>query len=643
MVRSLDKKWKELLFAMGSFGPNFMAVLLGAYFSDAINPAALGSNSVQAISNYCLILPLVFPALWFVAKLIDGLIDIPLASITDGISTKFGRRRLPILVCFIPMVVSFAMCWFAIGGTGENANQLLNTIWMVTWAIIFFVSYSMSVITFYGSIASVCTGEAQRSRVTAYKSFFDTISYCIVYALVPLILKLAGVHIHVLVWCMLPLFATIISPVFLIKEGEKYGYPENAGKDTNEYKKVGIWESLKITFSNKLFMKWVIVDCCAIFGLQMFLASMNALIIGGMGFNSGQMALVNTSAFAPVPVMLYLLNKLKQKKGLRFAFQTCLISFALCILSFDAASLYVLGTGRVGLQYLISMLGGLCASWAIGAFFMFPYLVPAQVAGVEKKITGRDHSAMYFAARIVCTTIVGAFGSSLVYDNIKNFFISKKASGVVMATSFEKAAQLFSERSGQVLLEGDVYNLGLLIVPAIVCLACLIGFFVAFCLPRDFDQKSIALALKKQHPEYDITGVEEEHVDEEVGGNVFVHIALWVLSGGIFGAIWQGVSLKSINKDGRKVHWVWFVLSLLIPFVGIYYFIQVNKALMAKESELGLPVKNRLVLYIITSVILPLGMLNVVSLAVMQADLNKILCKEAGVESVAKVKGIAID
>ena len=122
MVRSLDKKWKELLFAMGSFGPNFMAVLLGAYFSDAVNPVALGSNSVQAISNYCLILPLIFPALWFIAKLLDGIIDIPLASITDGISTKFGRRRLPIIICFIPMVLSFAMCWFAVGGTGEDCN-----------------------------------------------------------------------------------------------------------------------------------------------------------------------------------------------------------------------------------------------------------------------------------------------------------------------------------------------------------------------------------------------------------------------------------------------------------------------------------------------------------------------------------------
>jgi magnesium transporter len=63
----------------------------------------------------------------------------------------------------------------------------------------------------------------------------------------------------------------------------------------------------------------------------MFLVSMNALILGGMGLGSLEMAILNTCAFAPVPVMLYLFRKLSDKKGLRFAFQTCLLSFAVSI------------------------------------------------------------------------------------------------------------------------------------------------------------------------------------------------------------------------------------------------------------------------------------------------------------------------
>lgn len=624
MVQSLDKKWKEVLFGMASLGPNFMAILMGAYFSDAVNPAALTENSVQAISGVCLILPAVFPVLWFIAKIIDGIIDIPLASITDRLSTKLGRRRPPILVCFVPMVVSYAMCWFAIGGTGADCNQVLNTIWMCGWAVVFFVSYSMSVITFYGSIASICTSEAQRSRVTAYKSFFDTITYCIVYALVPLILKVSGMHIDKLILCLLPLMLTILIPVFLIKEGEKYGYPENKGMDMEHYKKTGFLASMKVAFSNKLFMKWVIVDCCAIFGLQMFLTSMNALIIGGMGFDSGQMAIVNTSAFAPVPVMLYLLIKLKNKKGLRFAFQTCLLAFALCILSFDAASLWMVGTDNVALQYIISIGGGLLASWAIGSFFMFPYLVPAQVGGVERQITGKDHSSMYFATRIVCTTIVGAFGSSLVYDNIKNFFISKKVDGVVYATGFEEAANAFNSKAGSSLTSGDVYNLGLLIVPLIVCAACIVGFFVAFKMPKDFSATMIAKELKKQHPEYDISGIKDEVKAEDKTENNFVMVALWVLTGGLFGFIWSGVMMDKFSaRFGKAKMPARYLLSTFIPFYGVYAVVKWNDEFTAELKKEGIEIKNLKVLLIISAILLPILPMNPIALAIFQNRLNK--------------------
>lgn len=61
MVQSLDKKWKELLFACSGFGPNLLMVLMGAYFTDAINPAGLGTGEAavfQTITgSVCFILP----------------------------------------------------------------------------------------------------------------------------------------------------------------------------------------------------------------------------------------------------------------------------------------------------------------------------------------------------------------------------------------------------------------------------------------------------------------------------------------------------------------------------------------------------------------------------------------------------------
>ena len=53
------------------------------------------------------------------------------------------------------------------------------------------------------------------------------------------------------------------------------------------------------------------------------------------------------------------------------------------------------------MKMLIGVAGGLCGSWAIGAFFMMSYLAPAQISSVEEKLTGRNHSAMYFAGNAV--------------------------------------------------------------------------------------------------------------------------------------------------------------------------------------------------------------------------------------------------
>ena len=90
-MRSLDKKWKELLFAFSGFGPNLLMVIMGSYFSDAMNPAALESGEAfQAIMpGVCFVMPMLFPILLAIGKAFDGIIDIPLAHLTDSMSTKW--------------------------------------------------------------------------------------------------------------------------------------------------------------------------------------------------------------------------------------------------------------------------------------------------------------------------------------------------------------------------------------------------------------------------------------------------------------------------------------------------------------------------------------------------------------------------
>lgn len=630
--KNLDKTWKEILYAASGFGPNLMMVLMGAFFTDAINPAALDIASnpgkiVQTITGTCLVAPALFSILWFIGKAFDGIIDVPFASLTDNLKTKWGRRRLPIAICFIPMVASYVLCWIPISAT----NVIANTIWFFVWSIIFFATYTMNLIAFYGSLSTVCYDEKQRVRVSSFKSFFDTISYVAVYALVPLILGLANINIDKLVFMLSPLMITMIIPLFMIKEGDKWEAKAIAdGYDITplaEEPSVGLIESLKLTFKNKPFMKWIIVNCCSFFGLQMFLVSMNALILGGMGLNSTQMAILNTCAFAPVPVMLYLFNKLINKKGIRFAFQTCLFSFAICILSFDFGSRFILGDNTM-LKMIIGAIGGIIGSWAIGSFFMMPYMVPIQISSVEEKLTHKNHSAMYFAAQALTTSIIGAVASSLVYENIKTLFISNQAKGVVYATdvinqetgvitsALTNAANSFGVDAA------NVFNLGTLLVPIIVSVFCLVGFIFSFKMPKNYSPKEVAkdLGLEKEYEENKHLFPEEKE-ESSNKESLIVNIALWILSGSIFGFIWSMQVLNSINKTSEKKANKLLGLLSIVPPLSIVPCLIANKMINEKLDSLGIEHKKHTVIVAIFA----LTGLNFISLSIIQHKLNKIV------------------
>jgi hypothetical protein len=354
----------------------------------------------------------------------------------------------------------------------------------------------------------------------------------------------------------------------------------------------------------------------------MFLVSMNALINGGMGFGNLEMAIIETCAFAPVPIMLYLFNKLKAKKGVRFTYQTCLIAFALAILSFDFASLYVTG-GNKAVQYAIACTGGVIGSWGIGAFFMMPYLVPAQVSSVEEKLTKTNHSAMYFAAQAVTTSIIGAIASGLVYENIKMLFISKEANGVVWA---ENAADAATKLGG--VAEASVFNLGTLLVPIIVSIMCLLGFIVAFKMPRDYTPELVAKELKKFHPELDVSELVSDEADLKAEKDTTgVNVGLWVLSGSIFGFIWSAFQLRILSKKNKnalvKNAPITWILSTLIPFFSVYALMKMYRVIREESEKLGVK-STSIKAHVILGIIFPILPVNVVSLALLQKDLNRI-------------------
>lgn len=672
---SLNKRWKEVLFAATGFGPNLLMVLMMAYFTDAVDPVGLVSDIGFWSYGQTVIFAVIFGVLWTIGRVFDGIIDVPLAAFTDNLKNKTGKRWVAILIAVVPMVVSFALCWlpvFGMKGELSIGQQIGNSIWIFFWSIVFFASYTLALITFYGALSDVCTDQTQRARVSAYKSVFDTISYALVYAAIPAIFKAVGMPIWQVALYGTPLMITILIPIFMSRKAE-----EQEKFVPSVEKAVPIGTSIKLTLQSKPFMKWTLVNCIAFFGLQMFLVAQNALISGVMQLGAGYAAILNTCAFAPVPLMLYLFNRLRKRVGVRPVFQSALLSFGLCIFSFCLGSQWFWGDSLMP-KLIIGAIGGVIGSWGIGAFFMMPYLIPTSIASVEEEVTGKNHSAMYFAIQALATSIVGAIASSLVYNYIKQW--TSPSGQYVLNTTTNEMEQMF-------------WKNGVSMVPFIVSIACIAGFFFCFLMPKRYtarttymdikesaerrlpklEKKRAVYMLKVKEGEIAASHLEEENakelalksldgvrakivkIEKEIDetkaiieykfdeahsiGNeedrvleknsIFANVALWVLSGGIFGIVSVLLDFKKFKIAGVKLSGgvkAIAILACFVPFLGILADCKFKKAFEELEKQHNLELKpKRLVASMIIFACIPVPfMMNVYSLAIRTDMFNKI-------------------
>ena len=119
------------------------------------------------------------------------------------------------------------------------------------------------------------------------------------------------------------------------------------------------------------------------------------------------------------------------------------------------------------------------AGCAIGAFFATPYMIPSQISAMEFKITGKDHTAMYFAVQALTTSAVGAVSTGLIYEYVKNIQVQKVIEGAEIA--------------------GETWKIGVSLIPFFVSVMCIIGFFTCFKLPKHYTEDIVRKDLEKSN------------------------------------------------------------------------------------------------------------------------------------------------
>lgn len=402
------KKWQEPIYAIGGFGPGFLYQVVLTYLLFYYRPA----KSLVETGAVILAPAVGYAAGMFIARVLDGVIDIPIATWTDNMKSRWGRRRPLMVLGLIPTAITFILLWYppvtgnALGENGHWGNVLYITI----VSSLFFFFYTLMIVPYLASLSEIVTDENSRVRVASWQTFFNTAGFILTFVVAPIMFDKFG--IRGTVWLLLPAIVSFIGPILVIKESptnlvnqDGAAGAKTAGQD------VPLWESVKKTLTNKTFRIYMMSLATFFFGLQFFLGGIAFMALDMMGLTQSQLGTMNAAAFAPVPIMLILFNVLTKKKGAKWAFRLSLLVFAFVMFAFPLAWD---GFDLPISPYFIGIILGAIGSFSIGVFFTIPYAFPAQIAAIDAKETGKDRAGMFFAVQGLINQFVGGVAASIL-------------------------------------------------------------------------------------------------------------------------------------------------------------------------------------------------------------------------------------
>lgn len=404
-MKKLQSRGQIILYAASGLGINMLNLMMTSYLCSALLVGGFGeaAKPFQTFAQRDLVIPAVWAVFALAAKILDGVIDVPMAAFTDALRSRWGRRRPSLVIGLVPLILAYLL--FLVIPQPQGAT-LLNTVYYGVILCIFYTSYTLTMVTYYATYTEIVETTEQRNLMSNAKSVFDIVYFILGYVGVRMLLN--GINIRPVALMVLPLAMTMLIPLFAIKEPSSLD--GHAGSEGDSHT-VNLFSSLRYTFRNKPFIIWMCVYSFMTFGVQLFLGGINEYF----SFVGMSMILVMIAAFAPVPFTLMLYNAILRRRGFGYAFRYALLTFSFGMVSMFAVSL--LGQGMT--KTLLSVVTGLTSSLSIGALFAVAYSVPSQLAAEEEGKTGVSNSAMYFAVQGLFSGVATGIGTGVVLTALK--------------------------------------------------------------------------------------------------------------------------------------------------------------------------------------------------------------------------------
>ena len=401
-MKPLKSKWQMLLYGCAGMGVNMLNLIVGSYLCSALLVGGFNENvEFWTFANKDLVIAGVWSVFVLVAKILDGVIDIPMASWTDNMRARFGRRRPAIFIGLVVMVLAYLAFLIPM----QDGATIVNTVFYGLTLCVFYSFYTLTMVTYYSTFSEIVETEENRMFLSNVKSVCDIVYFILGYALLPMLVK-GAINIKIVALIFLPLVLTMLIPFFMIK-----GDDNRFSSDERE-KSVNLFKSVAYTLKDKTFLLWMLVYSFMTMGVQLFLGGINEFF----STNGLSMTLVMIGAFLPVPFTLMLFNKITKKRGFGFSFGYTLIVFAVGMIGMFFGQ----AIGDKTIKLVVAILSAVVCSFGIGSLFSVAYSIPSQLAVEEERRSGVSHSAMYFAVQGLFAGVASGIATGLILVALKD-------------------------------------------------------------------------------------------------------------------------------------------------------------------------------------------------------------------------------
>ena len=413
-MKKITSRKKLALYGCSGMGVNMMNLIVGSYLCSALITGGFAPEDIGRWTyiDKSLVVATLWAAISFVARVLDGVIDLPFASFTDRLKTRWGRRRPSLAIGFIPMLLAYLLFLIPL----DQGETVKNTIWFGVLLMVFYAFYTLTMLTFYATFSEVTETEGDVVFLSNVKSVCDVVYFILGYALLPVFVSI-GMNIRYVALIFLPLSFLMVIPMFLLKE-EPTNKPAPVNTDTASSpveKPLTLWRAIAVSVKNRNFIYWMCTAAVMNFGLQLFLGGINELF----STTGLSMTVVMASSFVPVPLTIILYNKIVAKRGLGFGYRYILTIFSIGMLVMYFCNINSHNMTKLALT-AVAILGGIFVSFAIGAFFSVTYTVPTHLAKKEKEEKGISVASMFFAVQGLFEGVSAGLATGVMLTALKS-------------------------------------------------------------------------------------------------------------------------------------------------------------------------------------------------------------------------------